>query len=176
VIGVLIGGTDQNYTISVSWAEKLLGELETLKEKYCFIITTSRRTEEKVISFIREKITGDNAFIYTEFPGYSETTNYPGILSLCNYLFVTEDSINMVSEAASSGRPVLILGVDRKNKRKQLVFAETLEKLVDKGYAEYLSADKMSALAEKTQEIQNKNLNKLNETEKCARKILQNVK
>ncbi|MDD3726328.1 MAG: ELM1/GtrOC1 family putative glycosyltransferase [Candidatus Ratteibacteria bacterium] len=173
VIGILIGGNDQNYRISVGWVDGLFKELDVLKERYSFILTTSRRTDSQVISFIQKRIEGDAAFIYAEFPGYSEYTCYPGILSLCDYVFVTEDSINMISEAATSGRPVLVLGVERKKKDKQLVFDKTLEKLIEKGYAEYLPVSNgMNTLVEKLKEIKNRKFNKLSEAEQCARKIL----
>ncbi|MCX8082780.1 MAG: mitochondrial fission ELM1 family protein [bacterium] len=174
IIGILIGGNDQNYTISIRWIKELFRSIEPLKSRYNFIITTSRRTEKEVVSFILEKIQYDRAFIYAEFPGYSKRTFYPGILSLCRYILVTEDSINMVSEAATSGSGVLILGVERRNE-KRLIFDKTLEKLIEKGYAEYLPVDKVRSIIEKIIGISNKKFNKLNEAEECAQKILQNI-
>ena len=38
----------------------------------------------------------------------------------------------MVSEAVTSGRPVVILGVERKKKGKQLIFDKTIEKMEEK--------------------------------------------
>lgn len=176
VIGVLIGGDDQNYTISVRWADELFRGLKALKDKYSFIITTSRRTENKVVSFIREKIEEDSAFIYAEFPGYSESTFYPDILFVCDYILVTEDSINMVSEAVTSGRPVVILGVERKKKGKQLIFDKTIEKMEEKGYAEYLSMYKLNTLIEKINDIKDKKFICLNEADRCIQEILQSKK
>ncbi len=173
IIGVLIGGNDQNYRVSLRWAEMLFDVLKPLEGQYNFIITTSRRTEGKVVSFIQDRIRGKKSFIYAEFPGYSEGSHYPGILSLCRYILVTEDSINMVSESASCGVPVIILGVEKK--KKQLIFDRTLEKLTEKGYAEYLPADRLNTLSEKIKEVKEKNFNKLNEAEECAQKILQSI-
>ena len=175
IIGILIGGDDQNYKISVRWAELLLDAINPLKESYGFIITTSRRTKREVVSFIQKKVKDDRAIIYAEFPGYTNISYYPGILSLCRYILVTEDSVNMVSEAATSGNPVIILGVERK-KEKRIVFDITLENLVKKGYAEYLGAEKLNTLEEKLREISGKKYNKLNEAEECVRKILEGIR
>ncbi|MCM8821095.1 MAG: mitochondrial fission ELM1 family protein [Candidatus Omnitrophica bacterium] len=175
IIGVIIGGDDQNYKVSIRWAEKLFKYLELLKESYNFILTTSRRTDVKVISFIQERIKEDRAYIYKEFPGYSKSTLYPGILSLCDYILVTEDSVNMVSESASCGVPVLILGVERR-KEKKLIFDKTLEKLVKKGYAEYLQLDELDTFIESFYKIRDKKFIKLSEAEECVQKILQSIR
>ncbi|MCM8761948.1 MAG: mitochondrial fission ELM1 family protein [Candidatus Omnitrophica bacterium] len=174
VIAVIIGGDDQNYTVSVRWTEKLFKYLELLEESYNFILTTSRRTDVKVISFIQQRVKEERAFIYKEFPGYSNSTLYPGIISLCDYIFVTEDSINMVSEAASCGVPVFILGVERK-KEKKLIFDKALEKLVEKGYAEYLPVDELDNFIERFYKIKDKKFTKLNEARECVQKILQSI-
>jgi mitochondrial fission protein ELM1 len=114
--------------------------------------------------------------VYSEFPGHSQTSHYPGMLALCDLILVTEDSINMISEAAASGRPVIILGVERKRPGKKLVFDFTLEKFTEKGYAEYLPADELYRLKDMIKRTEGVSFRKLDEAELCARKILKTLK
>ena len=82
----------------------------------------------------------------------------------------------MVSEAVTSGRPVVILGVEQEKEGKQLIFDKTIEKMEEKGYAEYLSMDKLNTLIEKINEIKDKKFICLNEAERCIQEILQSKK
>ena len=52
---------------------------------------------------------------------------YTGFLGLAEAIIVTSDSINMVSEACSTGKPVYILPMGVNNKRRQS-FLETMQK------------------------------------------------
>lgn len=175
-IGVIIGGDDQNYSIPVRFIQTLICALQTLDGRYNFLFTTSRRTHGKSVRFLQEKLEKDlKNVVYSEYPGYSESSYYPGMLALCDYILVTEDSINMISEAAGSGVPVIILGVERKNSRK-LVFDFTLEKFTEKGYADYLPVSELDKLKEKLERTEGISFKKLNEAEECARKILKTLK
>jgi uncharacterized protein len=170
-IGVIIGGKDQNYDISVRYVKTLIAALKKLEDRYSLLFTTSRRTPEESVLFLREKLEKKlKNVIYAEFPGYSVFSHYPGMLALCDFILVTEDSINMVSEATSAGVPVIILGVERE-KTRRLFFDYTIEKFVEKGYAEYLSINHLDKLPEKLEMIKNTPFKKLNEAEECARKI-----
>jgi len=169
-LGVIIGGDDQNYKISLPFVKKLMDALGVPGNKHNFIFTTSRRTEDRVVSYLRERLPNEKAVAYAEFPGYSRVSCYPGILGLCDCLLVTEDSINMISEAASSGVPVIIMGVGRKTGKKP-VFDFTIERFVEKGYAEYVPTGKFNLLQQKIEQAKNLRPVKLNESEKCARKI-----
>ncbi len=175
-LGVIIGGNDQNYSISVRYIKTLIDALKILEDRYIFLFTTSRRTPEKSVLFLQNELkkTLKNV-VYSEFPGYSTSSNYPGMLALCDYILVTEDSINMISEVVSVGVPVVILGVERKTSRK-LLFDYTIEKFVEKGYAEYLSINHLDKIPEKLETIKNIPFKKLNEAEECARKILKTLK
>lgn len=57
----------------------------------------------------------------------------PGILGISDVIVVTEDSFSMVCEAASSGRKIVILEVERKkrNLKRQRVY----QLLAQRGYA-----------------------------------------
>jgi len=174
VIIIIIGGDDQNYKISVKWIRKFHKIINFLKEDFQFLITTSRRTEKEVEKYIEKNFTEYNGFVYTEIVSHSKKTLYPAILFLSDIILVTEDSINMISEAASTGRKVIILGVERK-KNKKLIFDFTIEKFVKDGYAEYIPFKEIDNLPEIIKNVLNKKYKKLNEAKECVQKILKSI-
>ncbi|HOK79247.1 MAG TPA: ELM1/GtrOC1 family putative glycosyltransferase [bacterium] len=170
-IGIIIGGNDQNYYIDTEWANKLLSVLKMLAEKdFAFFLTTSRRTPESIVYFLKETTNIQN-FVYREFPGISFDSHYFGILAICDILFVTEDSITMMSEACSTGKPVIVLGTGRK--RKKIVFDTTIETLVKNKYCLYISADEFEKIPEFLLKISNlRTFSILDDSTQCAKKII----
>lgn len=115
--GLLIGGDDANYTIPPSWVDEVLVPLlEEAKDRGADIfMTTSRRTlpetEERV-----EKITKGFPNVRMLVLGTRDTWNpVPGMLGLCQRVFCTEDSVSMISEAATAGHTVSVIAVERRN-------------------------------------------------------------
>jgi len=175
IISVLIGGNDQNYKISLKWIENFKRGIEKMKNKFQFYLTTSRRTDEKVVDFINENFKNDEDVLFVEIPDISKVSIYPSILFLSDVILVSEDSINMISEAATTGKRVVILGVERKTDKK-LIFDYTIEKFVEEGYSEYIPYDKIKNLSDIIEEVLKKKYKKLNETKKCVQKILESLK
>ena len=171
-IGLIIGGNDQNYFIDKPWAEKLLKILHNMaiqKKISCFL-TTSRRTPEDVVQFFLEN-TSDSLFVYREFVGINKTSNYFGILGICDILLVTEDSVTMISEACSTGKPVIILG--SKRKKKKIVFDTTIKNLIKDNYCFYVSVEEFDKLPCVIVKSLKHNFSILKDTEKCALKIME---
>ncbi|HOJ30401.1 MAG TPA: ELM1/GtrOC1 family putative glycosyltransferase [bacterium] len=173
-IGVIIGGNDQNYFIDIEWARKLLSLLKMLAErKFVFFLTTSRRTPANVVHFLKEKTNIDN-FVYREFPGISPDSHYFGILGICDILFVTEDSITMMSEVCSTGKPVIILGTGRK--KRNIVFDTTIETLVKNKYCLHVPVDKFEQIPDILLKISNENpFPILEDSKQCAKRIIELV-
>jgi len=174
LITIVIGGDDQNYRISTNWVKNIKEEIDKMKENFQFFLTTSRRTNEKVIQYICENFMKDKNFLYIEIPTISKETLYPEILFISDIIMVTEDSINMISEAASTGKKVIILGVERK-KKKKLIFDLTIEKFVEDGYAEYIPFTEIDKLPDMVKIVLNKKYKVLNEAKECVQKILKSI-
>jgi len=174
IISVLIGGNDQNYKISLKWIENFKRGIEKARNKFQIYLTTSRRTDKKVVDFINKNFKNDENVLFVEIPDISKVSIYPSILFLSDVILVSEDSINMISEAASTGKRVVILGVERKTDKK-LIFDYTIEKFVEKGYSEYIPYDKIKNLSDIIEEVLKKKYKKLNEAKICVQKILQNI-
>jgi len=111
VIGILVGGDTDDIVYEEAMLERILKEiaLSAEKEKADILISTSRRTssgiEKKVMEEVASKkqcklciIANENNLPYA----------VPGILGMADMLIVSGESISMVSEAVSSGKPVLI--------------------------------------------------------------------
>lgn len=113
--GILTGGDDANYTIPPEWVEEVLDPLLQTAEKNGadVYITTSRRThpdtEERISEMVKYR-----SNIRMLVLGTREKWNpVPGMLAICSRIFCTEDSVSMISEAATAGHVVHILRVGK---------------------------------------------------------------
>lgn len=172
-VGIIIGGSDQNYIVDVDWTKKLFAHINKLSAAgFVFLLTTSRRTPFDVVNFVIENANTSN-FVYTEFPGTKQGSHYFGMLAICDILLVSEDSITMVSEACSTGKAVIVLGVKRRKKRKP-VFDATIARLVKDGYCYYIDGDSLDKIPEMLKKaLETKSFPSLNESRKCAEKIIE---
>lgn len=67
---------------------------------------TPRRGLRRMTALLEETVGGDRIWVWDG--GRSGGPNpYPGVLGLADYIIVTADSVNMTSEAAITGKPVL---------------------------------------------------------------------
>lgn len=136
-IAVLIGGstkkgiftTEHARDISIKASQLLSGK------KGSFLITTSRRTSEEATKVIKSSISAQ--FYFHDF--YSTKENpYLGYLAVSDYIIVTGDSISMMSEACSTGKPVFIYSpkdiIPEKHQKFQKV-------LFEKNYAKPLTGN-----------------------------------
>ena len=79
------------------------------------LVTTSRRTPTDVVEHLSSTLKRADwcpLFIQPDTPS-ALTDPYQSILALSDLLIVTADSFSMVCEAASSGRPVIVLTLSK---------------------------------------------------------------
>lgn len=105
-IGVLIGGTNAAYRLEHAEMTVLAAGLKAAaaNASASLIITPSRRTGEDNIRVLKDTLAGVPHFLWDG----TDNNPYFGILGLADFLVVTPDSVNMVSEAASTGKPVYV--------------------------------------------------------------------
>jgi mitochondrial fission protein ELM1 len=105
-IGVLIGGSNAVYRLDAEtmrdMAARLVGCARALGAS--LIITPSRRTGEANLEILRGALVDVPHYLWT---GEGENP-YFGIPGLSDFIVVTADSVNMVSEAAGTGKPVYV--------------------------------------------------------------------
>ncbi|MCM8768932.1 MAG: mitochondrial fission ELM1 family protein [Candidatus Omnitrophica bacterium] len=174
IIGILLGGNDQNYRITVTWTKKLLAGLRTYAKghRVSLLFTTSRRTPENVVQYLQKQLPRWQAVVYAEYPGHLPGKSYYwGILACSDILVVTEDSINMISESITAGKKVIVVGVERKSARK-LIFDETFKKMAQRNHILYLSTVEPDRLSECLSACHKYNFKAMNEAEICAQRIL----
>jgi len=119
-IGVLIGGDTKNFHMDSVSVLEVLNQIKETAEKYNagILITTSRRTPPEVEALIKEQM---SAYARCRLLVVANEKNIPeavgGILGLSEFVIVSPESISMISEAASSGKHVLVFnsGIDAKH-------------------------------------------------------------
>lgn len=131
--GVLVGGDDTNYTIPPSWIEEvLIPLLEEAKAREAEVyMTTSRRTLPETESRIEEAVKKLPHVRMLVLGARDPWNPVPGMLGACEHIFCTEDSVSMISEAATGGHVVRILRVERKRGLKKCL-QDLTAKMVDK--------------------------------------------
>lgn len=114
--GILIGGDDANYRITGPWIRDTIGCLAGLahEEGVDLYVTTSRRTSPDAEKALLELAGRFPVFRMLLLASIDPSNPVPGILGGCEEVFCTEDSVSMVSEAATAGFVVRLLRVERK--------------------------------------------------------------
>ncbi len=127
-IVVLVGGPSRQCEFTKTHMRIFCRGLEALcYDGASLIITTSRRTPPSHIKLLHSHLAGKNAWIWN---GKGENP-YPGMLGAGEMIVVTNDSVNMVSEAAITGRGISIFPVSCGSKR----FKRFHTWMREKGYA-----------------------------------------
>ncbi len=105
-IAVLVGGDNGVYRLDRPTMEKLADNLAGLaRQGYGLMITPSRRTGAENEALLREKLTGLPAFVWDG----SGDNPYLPMLGLADAVIATCDSVNMVTEASVTGKPIHVV-------------------------------------------------------------------
>ncbi len=110
-IGALIGGDSAGVKLSFDQVETVLGQLLQTAEKLDadLLVTTSRRTPATIEAFVRERLNNHPYCPLLVLAGSDQRAGVvPAILAQSDAVVVSGDSISMLSEAASIGKPVVV--------------------------------------------------------------------
>ncbi len=123
-VAVLIGGTNSVYTLTDRVVARLADDLSALCTGFgaSLMVTPSRRTGKAAERQLRERLAGLPAVMWD---GKGENP-YLGYLGLADAIVVTCDSVNMISEACATGKPVYIVELEGKKHSKFRDFREML--------------------------------------------------
>lgn len=104
LVAVLVGGSNRRYRMTAATTANLCTRLKTLCETHGagLAVTISRRTSAPCTAMLREKLAELPALVWD---GQGDNP-YLGFLALADAFVVTEDSVSMISEAASTGKPI----------------------------------------------------------------------
>ena len=111
---VLIGGDSRDYRVTERCVDGMLRDLVPLAlGGHGLLVTFSRRTPDWAAAAFRAALgTLPPAWIWDGAPVGTLANPYLGILGLASRVLVTEESANMISEAAFTGRPVHLLRLE----------------------------------------------------------------
>ncbi len=163
-IAVLIGGDSKNTKLAKESAIKLIKKsCEIAKNMNAkLLILNSRRTSAEVTKSIKSKLYGDFKFF-----NWKEITNgenpYLAIVGFSDFFIATGDSVSMISEACSTGKPLYIFDEKNISSMKHKKFHQ---ELIAQNYAKRIN--KTTCLLEKF------SAKKLQETKRVAM-IIQNA-
>ena len=105
-IAVLVGGTSKHHRMTPAAAQRIGKTLQGLCANTggSLMVTASRRTDLESQAALQATLNGWP----TDFWDGTGDNPYMGMLALADGIVVTEDSVTMASEAASTGKPVFI--------------------------------------------------------------------
>lgn len=133
LMSVLVGGKNKQQGFSPrsahDFAQKLL--LATTSTGGGLAITFSRRTGERNEAILRQDLEGMPSYFWE---GTGENP-YFGLLALADVIIVTSDSVSMISEACSTGKPVYIYELPNSGSRHKQFY----EGLIQSGSARRFS-------------------------------------
>ncbi len=123
-IAVLLGGNSKAHTMSPEGMRKLGAQLAALHGTP--IITASRRTGEMEKQALLEGL-GTKPHYFWDGAGANP---YFGMLAWADFILVTADSVSMLGDAATTGKPVYMIAMDGGTPR----FDKFHRIMVEKGY------------------------------------------
>ena len=105
-VAVLIGGNSKAHTLSETGMKELCQKLKTLNAG--LMITASRRTGAANQKILQDALKDSDAFIWDG----SGANPYFAMLGWADYILVTEDSVSMASDAATTGKPIHVIELE----------------------------------------------------------------
>lgn len=125
-IAVLLGGSTNKYKLTKARMENVIVDLQEwlAGTKGSLLITPSRRTgAENIADLMKAFEDNKNVYIYDG----KEENPYMGLLACADKIIVSNDSVNMMSEAFATGKPVTILHFEGHENTKPARFAEMIK-------------------------------------------------
>lgn len=135
LISLAIGGDTKNYKIDPEHFGKTIDNLSKIVNRIggTLLITTSRRTSNDCLIKIREKVDCDY-YLYDWRLENTENNEqksnlgnpYYAFLGLSDFLIVTGDSMSMISECCSTGKPVYVYMPKEILGKKHMIFCQDM--------------------------------------------------
>ena len=128
-ISFLIGGDTKNYKFDNEKFENIIKHISKLINNIngTLLLNTSRRTNNECLSILKKYVTCDNYF-YNWNEKLGNDSPYFSFLDLSDYIIVTADSMSMISDACSTGKPVYVYIPTNKISKKHLNFVNIMKK------------------------------------------------
>ena len=105
-VAVLIGGDSKAHTLTTDIMQRLASQLKGVNGG--LMVTTSRRTGKANEKILKNALSGSGAFIWDG----SGKNPYFAMLGYADHIIVTSDSVSMLSEASTTGKPVYMVKLE----------------------------------------------------------------
>jgi hypothetical protein len=116
-VAVLIGGDSKTHgKLTALGSEEVVSAIESLAREHGLMVSTSRRTPAGLAKALRQALAGTGAYVW----GGNGANPYFGMLAWADAFLVTGDSVNMICEAASTGKPVHVLALPGGRERSRI--------------------------------------------------------
>lgn len=122
-IAILIGGSTKTFTIGETDIHNLIQKIRPLQNDHALMITTSRRTGAENSQHLRTALKHPNVFFWDE----QSPNPYHAMLAYADVIMATNDSTSMLSEGATTGKPVYVLPLANLS-RRQAILVENIAK------------------------------------------------
>lgn len=108
-IAVLVGGKSRHHDLPPDRAAVIGAQLAGLAKQAggSLLITTSRRTTAAATTALRRAVS-DIPHVFYEPAASGGENPYLGFLAWADFIVVTTDSVSLASDAASTGKPVIV--------------------------------------------------------------------
>ena len=110
----LIGGNSKRHQLTQAMSEAHIKAAQSLlAQGYNLVVTTSRRTPRAALERWRALAQEhSNVWLYNPADTPQKANPYLTFLEIADILLVTQDSTNMLTEAASTGKPLFTLPME----------------------------------------------------------------
>ena len=155
IVSIVLGGPNKYYDFNENQLKNIFTKIrsEFINNGYKVIVIPSMRTPKLIINLAAKEFEEDGYVVKNV-----DKKAYLSALALANYIVVTSDSTSMISEAATSGKPIFIAHM--KAKKNNYRFEKFYKLFRDLGIIRDLGEN-----------VENWTYNKLNEAERIAYKI-----
>lgn len=156
-LALILGGDNADFQMDTGLMREVIAQVKSVSMKFGveILATSSRRTPADVEKLLKDEFAANPACRLLIIANENNMEGaIPAFLGLCDVILVSGESMSMVSEAASSGKAVLVFSLKKKHNKATRHEALARE-LSGAGYIKLLNADKIAegleaALSSKT--------------------------
>ena len=155
IVSLILGGPNKYYNFNKDQLIKIFKEVRFnfIKKGFKVIVIPSMRTPKFIIDLAVNEFSKDGHVL-----SFVDKQAYLSALALANYIVVTSDSTSMISEAATSGKPIFVAHM--KPKKNNYRFKKFYKLFKELGIIRDLGEN-----------VENWKYNRLSEAERIAKEI-----
>ncbi len=160
IVSLILGGPNKYYNFNESQLIKIFNEVRShfIKQGYKIIVIPSMRTPKLIIDLAVKEFKEDGYVLNSV-----DKQAYLSSLALATFVVVTSDSTSMISEAATSGKPIFVAHMKaKKNNYRFKKFYQLFKKI--------------GIIRDLGEKVEVWKYHKLNETERLAKEIITKIK